>query len=595
MSHPLNRLRLLVQFEGGLVKKALLFQTLQSLSYLPFYVGVSYLIDRILQNPALTLDEKLQRIGLYALANLALWPFHSWCTVRGFATSQEVVRSATARLRRLVMDHLQRMSIGFFTRRGGGALANQVTVDLARVETFLSTVVGSLVVQLAIGFGALGWLFWMNPLLAGITLAAVPLQVLIMHRISARLRVLNERVQQTGEDFSARVVEFIGGMRVTRSFGNEEMAASHLAGVIDRLRTSGLEASVTMRWVMMAVQMIGEYLGVIVWCAGGIMFLHGMIPLGQLVAFAGLLAFTRTGFTAFTNAYDSWAQARPGLEAILAILDSNELEGYRSSPQRIALRGEVRFSNVTFTYPNAAAAAVTGIDLHVPAGQRVGLVGETGAGKSTVLDLLLGFYLPQEGEILYDGQRLSDIGLLNLRRGIAIMGQDAFLWNTSIRENIRVGRPVATDAEIETAARRAQVHDFIAGLERGYDTPCGERGGFLSGGQRQRIALARIFLRDPAIVILDEPTSALDLETEMRLQEDLDELCRGRTTFIVAHRLSTLRSVERVLVFSRGRIVEDGPVGELLKKPGGAFASLMALQQRSFRAGETGAESDRPR
>ena len=162
------------------------------------------------------------------------------------------------------------------------------------------------------------------------------------------------------------------------------------------------------------------------------------------------------------------------------------------------------------------------------------------------------------------------------------MGQDAFLWNTSVRENIRMGRALATDAEVEKAARQAQAHDFIQGLDRGYDTLCGERGGRLSGGQRQRIALARVFLRDPSIVVLDEPTSALDMETEARLQEDLDQLCRGRTTFIVAHRLSTLRSVDRVLVFSKGQIIEDGSLQELLAKPGGHFARLSSLQNQGL-------------
>jgi ABC-type multidrug transport system fused ATPase/permease subunit len=188
------------------------------------------------------------------------------------------------------------------------------------------------------------------------------------------------------------------------------------------------------------------------------------------------------------------------------------------------------------------------------------------------------FYVPGAGQILWDGHTLDELGRMQLRRQTAIMGQDAFLWNTSVRENIRYGRPAASDAEVEDAARKAQAHDFILRLEQGYDTECGERGARLSGGQRQRIALARVFLRDPAIVILDEPTSALDLETEAKLQEDLDRLCAGRTTFIVAHRLSTLRAVDRILVFHQGQIVEDGAPEVLKALPGGHFARLWALQ-----------------
>jgi ABC-type multidrug transport system fused ATPase/permease subunit len=235
-------------------------------------------------------------------------------------------------------------------------------------------------------------------------------------------------------------------------------------------------------------------------------------------------------------------------------------------------------SGIQFTYPEAEQPALQDINIHIPAGQRIGLVGETGAGKSTFLDLILGFYRPQHGRILWDGFELDEIGCLQLRRSSAIMSQDAFIWNDTVRENIRFGRGNATEDEIIEAAKHAQAHDFIRTLDRGYSTICGERGGRLSGGQRQRIALARIFLRDPAFVVLDEPTSALDVETEARLQKDLDAMCRGRTTFIVAHRLSTLRAVERVLVFSRGRIVEDGDPKALLADQRSHFHKLNALQ-----------------
>ncbi len=584
---PLRRLWALVRFETSWLRVAAFFQVMQALSYLPFYAGVGILVDKILQNAALTTAEKHRYLIYYALANLALWPLHAWFTVKAFTCSQQLVRASTARLRRLLVDQLQRMSLSFFTRRGAGALANQVTVDLGRVETFLSTLAGNFIVQITIGTGALLYLLWLNPLLAAITTLGVPLQLIIIRVMRKRLDGLNLHVQQTGENFSARVVEFIGGMRVTKSLGNEEKVADELAEVIDRVRTAGLKASVTMRWVMMGMQMIGEYLGVVVWCVGGLLYLRGSLPLGSLVVFAGLLGFVRTGFQAFFGAYDSWMQAKPGLESVLSILDSQELEGFRTATAgatRPVLKGEVLLCNITFRYPGLEDGPPTlaDINLVIPAGQRVGLVGETGAGKSTLLDLILGFYTADQGEILYDHQRLSAIGLLNLRRSVAIMGQDAFLWNTSVRENIRLGRPTATDAEVEEAARKAQAETFIRELDQGYDTLCGERGGRLSGGQRQRIALARVFLRDPRIVILDEPTSALDLETEARLQDDLDVLCKGRTTFIVAHRLSTLRGVDRVLVFKQGRIIEDGPMQVLLAKPAGYFTRLMELQTRGL-------------
>ena len=582
---PLRRLLVIVCVDPRKLRVAAIFQILQAITYLPFFAGVGILVDQILQNPALTLEQRHRYIIWYALANLALWPLHAWCTVGAFSRAQLLARAAIARMRCLLVDKLQLMSLSFFTRRGAGALANQVTVDLGRVEAFLSNLVGSLMISLSLGAGALVYLIWLHPLLAMLTLLSAPLQLLVVRRMRNRLDKLNQHVQESGENFSSKVVEFIGGMRVTKSLGNEERVARELAEVIERVRGAGMEAGVTMRWVSMGIQMIGEFMGVIVWCVGGVLFLRGSLPMGSLVVFATTYGFVRGGMQAFMGASDAWVQAKPGLISMLAILDSEEMETSRhsSDSKPVRLHGGLYLNDVTFRYPGLdGPPTVAAINLLVPAGQRIGLVGETGAGKSTLLDLILGFYLPDLGEILYDGRSIREIGLLELRRSVAIMGQDAFLWDTSVRENIRCGRPAATDAEVEEAARKAQADRFILALERGYETRCGERGGRLSGGQRQRIALARVFLRDPAIVILDEPTSALDLQTEANLQDDLEVLCRGRTTFIVAHRLSTLRDVERVLVFKQGRIVEDGPMKELLANDGGHFASLMELQTRGL-------------
>jgi ABC-type multidrug transport system fused ATPase/permease subunit len=584
-THPLLRLWDIVRFDARDLGGAALFQVLQPLSYLPFYAGVGILVDRILQNKAATIEERYLFLLYYALANLGLWPIHMWCTVGCVKRSQRLMRSAVAQMRRLLVDKLQRMSLSFFTRRGAGALSNQVTTDLGRVEAFLANVVGSFLIQVTLGLGALAYMFWLNPLLASVTAMAIPLQFMVVRRMRKRLDRLNQNVQQSGESFSARVVEFIGGMRVTKSMGSEERVAGELAEVIERVRGAGLEASVAMCRVAMAIQMIGEYFGVVVWCLGGVLYLQGKLPLGSLLVFTGTFGFVRGSFQAFVAAYDSWMQAKPGLVAMLAILDSEELESFRHAHgvSRVRLKGELQLRDVSFRYPGIEGApTLSDISLHIPAGQHVGLVGETGAGKSTLIDLILGFYIPNHGQILYDGRRLEDIGLLELRRNVAIMGQESFLWNTTVRENIRLGRPTATDAEVEQAAGKAQADRFIRALERGYETMCGERGGRLSGGQRQRVALARVFLRNPSIVILDEPTSALDLETEALLQDDLDTLCRGITTFIVAHRLSTLRSVDRVLVFKQGRIVEDGRVSELLANEAGHFARLTRLQTRGL-------------
>ncbi len=578
---PVRRLWALTCVERRLMWVGGIFQALQALTYIPFTAGLKYLVDDII--PWCREHHVLWPVAAYAAGNLLWWPFHGWCTVRAFSANQHLVRASVARLRRLVVDHLQRLSLGFFTRRGAGALSNQLTVDMGRVENLLHNVVTSLVVSLVLSGASAIWLLCLNPLLFLVAISLIPPQMLLMRAMGGKLDRLNLRAQRSGEGFSASMVEFIAGMRLTKSFGNEAMIAGRLGDQIEELRRAGVEASVAMRWVQMGMQMANQYMPVLVWCVGAVMHLHDPVatPLGQLVVFTAMLGFLQSGIGAYTSTFEAWKQAKPGMAALFAILDSDEVEGPPPAA-RVQARpaGLISFEDVTFRYPEANEPALCALSVTIAQGERVGLVGETGAGKSTFLDLVLGFYAPSSGRIAYDGRTLAELGLRQLRAATAIMGQEPFIWNATVRENIRFGRPDASDAAVEGAARQAQAAEFIGRLEAGYDTVCGERGGRLSGGQRQRIALARVFLRDPAIVILDEPTSALDLDTEARLQADLDTLCRGRTTFIVAHRLSTLRGVDRVLVFSQGRIVEDGSPVELEARPDGHFARLWALQAR---------------
>ena len=575
---PLARLWALLLVERGALRRMAVYQTLQALSFIPLTAGLGWLVDHILGRPELgTETQGLWLVGFF-VANLLWWPVHAACTVEAFRHQQVAIRATVARMRRLVVDQLQRLSIHFFATRGAGALSNQVTVDLARIEAFLVNVSSTCLPSVVIAVGTFVYMLVLNWKLALLSLVLVPLQFLVIKRTALRLQRLNKRVQSSSEGFSARIVEFIGGMRLTKSMGNEELVAERMSAHIEAMRTASLDAVVGMRWVQMFLQFTQQIMPTLVWCVGGMLYLRGAVTLGELVVFTGLLGFVSTGFHGVFGAWDAWIQARPGLDALLEIVDSDELEDFLHPRKAVRLRGGLELRDVHFAYPTAADPVLRGLSLTLRPGERVGLVGETGAGKSTFLDLVVAFYVPGAGQILWDGHTLDELGRMQLRRQTAIMGQDAFLWNTSVRENIRYGRPAASDAEVEDAARKAQAHDFILRLEQGYDTECGERGARLSGGQRQRIALARVFLRDPAIVILDEPTSALDLETEAKLQEDLDRLCAGRTTFIVAHRLSTLRAVDRILVFHQGQIVEDGAPEVLKALPGGHFARLWALQ-----------------
>lgn len=595
----LFRLWTLLRAEPRLIARGGALQALQAVSHIPFTAGLGFFIDRIL--PA----HRPVYIACYALANLALLPVHGAFTLAAYGTAQKLVRATIARLRRLVVDHMQRLSLSFFAAKGAGALSNQMTLDMNCVEAFLEHVSNALIVNVAVGSATLLYLFFLNPLLAWIAFALVPLQIALMYVPRRRARQLQERVQSRGEGFSERIVELVAGMRVIKSFGNEQHVRDQIVHQIELLKDAGLRATLALRAQLLRVDLISLYMPVLVASFGGYLYLHGRVSIGEIVVYAGLLVYVQAGFSAFSNAFEEWSKARPHLEAVLAVLDSQELEAYRAPRRRVSVSGDIAMRGVNFTYPGHSRRALSDVSLHIPAGQRVGIVGETGAGKSTFVDLILGFYQPTTGEILYDGLTLAEIGLRQLRRATAIMGQEPFLWNASIRENIRFGRPQATDAQVEAAARRSQAAEFVERLEHGYETSCGERGCRLSGGERQRIALARVFLRNPAIVVLDEPTSALDLNTEAKLERDLSILCRGRTTFIVAHRLSTLHSVDRVLVFEAGRIIEDGTPDTLLARPDGAFARLNSLAvevagkrpdsgQRAAPSGKDGPENGEP-
>ena len=579
---PLQRLLALVMAEKRQFTKATIWQVLQSLTALPFAAAVQVLFDQVIPYASNSANGKFAwwPIAAYALANIALWPIHAWASVQAYAHAGLLNRITVARLRRIVVDQLQHLSLGFYTARGAGALSNQLTVDMGRVEGFLGTVGNGFVPGLTLGLGATIYLLITNPILACVALLGVPLQLLVLRRMQDRINEHQRRVQASGENFAAKIVEFVAGMRVTKGLGTEEYAAADVGRSIEEIRITGFEAAITSRWLGLWTQFAWFITTTLIYAIGALGvagWLGIQFTIGQVIAFIGLYGYIQAGAGAITSFIDTWSAAKPAMAKLVEVLDSDELEDYLQPKREVTLNGEIRLSDVRFRYSKADRDTLEPFSLLIPAGQRVGLVGETGAGKTTFLDLVMGFYSPTAGTILYDGLPLSEIGKRQLRRRSALMTQDAFLWNTSIAENIRLGRPGASDADVAEAARRAQAHPFIMDTELGYQTKVGERGTRLSGGQRQRIALARIFLRNPAIVVLDEPTSALDLETESRLQEDLDLLCAGRTTLIVAHRLSTLRAVDRILVFSHGKIIEDGTPTDLAAKPDGHYRRLLEL------------------
>ena len=325
---PLWRLLTLMKVERRTIVIGAFFQSLQSLTYIPFAASTGWLIDHVINRkapefPPLPPEVLAWWLVGFVLANLLLWPFHAGFTVIAFHYSQTLVRATVARMRRLIVDQLQRMSLSYFATRGAGAVSNQVTVDLGRVEGFLGNIANSFLIAQFVGWGTLVYLAYVNPVLLAIALIATPLQIVLMRFMRGRIQTAHNKVQKSGETFGSKIVEFVGGMRHTRSFGNEDMAAAELGRSIEEMRTHGLAAGMVTRWLSMGMQFIFEFLTCIVWCVGGWFAIQGSITLGQLVMFMGLYGYVRGAFGAWIQAYEAWVPAEPGMRALLEIIESS--------------------------------------------------------------------------------------------------------------------------------------------------------------------------------------------------------------------------------------------------------------------------------
>lgn len=380
----------------------------------------------------------------------------------------------------------------------------------------------------------------------------------------------------------ARFNEILSGIVTVRSFAMEDAEKRrflHQVGEANRVvvRGIGFDSSVgALQNLLVTVARISAV------AFGGYLVIRGEVTLGTLVAFLGYVGGLFGPVQGLTGIYRTLRTATVSLDQIFSILDTQEHIGDAPDAREIkTLKGDVDFDDVHFAYEVSSTVVLRGIDLHVRAGEMIAVVGPSGSGKSTMMALLQRFYDPTRGAIRLDGMDLRSLRQKSVRRQIGVVLQEALLFNESVRDNIAYGRPEASFEMIEAAARAANAHEFIIALERGYDTVVGERGSRLSGGERQRIAIARAILKDPPILILDEATSALDVELEAQVQEAIEKLIRGRTTFVIAHRLSTVVNADRIVVLKDGRLLETGSHEELIDA-GGYYASLIERQSLAY-------------
>ena len=476
-------------------------------------------------------------------------------------------------MRRRAFDHLQKLSFRFYDNVKTGHLVARVTKDLEEVGEVAHHGPEDLFIAIMTFLGAFALMFSVNFRLALIAAAVVPVVTVLSSRYGARMsQNFRELFSQVGR-FNARIEENVGGMRVVQAFANEDHERRLFAADNASYRDTKLAA-----YKLMAGSMSVTYLGmrltqVVVMLAGTWFVLHGQLSDGGFVGFLLLVGVFLRPVEKFTAVLEVYPKGVAGFRRYLELLDeAPDVVDQPSATAAPRLRGAIRYDDVTFGYA-PGRPVLRGIGLDFRAGEMVAFVGPSGAGKTTLCALLPRFYEPEAGRITIDGRDIRDFTLASLRSQIGIVQQDVFLFGGTVRENIAYGRLDASEEEIVEAARRAQMAATIAAMPAGLDTVIGERGVKLSGGQKQRLAIARIFLKDPPILILDEATSALDTETERAIQLALAELSRGRTTLVVAHRLATIRDADRIVVVDQTGIAEQGAHGELLAR-GGIYQRL---------------------
>lgn len=525
-----------------------------------------------------TYGLNLEEIFIFVLVLLAVQGVFSYLRVQLLAVVSE---RSMALLRKDLYEKLITLGIPFFEERRVGELTSRMTSDVAQVQTIVSFTLAEFIRQIIILIGAIAIIVITMKKLALVMLLTVPVVMLLAMIFGRYIRKLMRKRQDQLADANVVVEETMQSIQSVKAYTNEGF----------ELRRFGAQLDAAVRTALRASHMRGLFAAFIIFVMFGALFLiiwkaaeltlAGDLPKGGLLDFAVYAALIGGSIASLGSFYTEIVSALGATERILEILEQpSEVVLDAGRPEaRTRFAGHVRFNNVRFSYPTRKDVEVLkGIDLNIEPGQRVALVGPSGAGKSTIVQLLLQFHRPDSGEVLVDGKPATSYDLHGYRQNIAIVPQEVLLFGGTIRDNIRYGKPEATDEEVIAAAQQANAWEFISAFPEGLDTLVGERGVKLSGGQRQRVAIARAILKDPAILLLDEATSSLDAESEKMVQEALDVLMEGRTSVIIAHRLSTIRKVDRIYVIENGRIVEQGNHDELSQMEAGVYNSLARLQ-----------------
>lgn len=542
---------------------------------LPMFFGVG-IIDNVLlnmQDPAL--------LGVVALAAIGVILLKGIVTYGQTYTMNYVGHRFVADLRGKVYGHLLDLPLDFYSRRQSGEIVSRMTNDIGAIQQAVSLSIGEMLHYVLILIGVVGALFWLHWQLALVSLVLLPLAAWALSKFGARIRAFGQRMHEKVGDMAALLNESVGSMRIVKAFTMESSARRRFAAANEHnfdMSMKSVQAQATLRPVVELILVSGMVL--VLW-VGGREVIQGKLSVGELMSFLAYLGMLSQPVGALTHQYGIVQQAVAAGERVGQLLDEpTEPHVTANLPPLPAATGHVTLQSVHFAYV-PGEPVLRDVDLQLRAGETVALVGPSGAGKSTLLNLIPRFYDPDAGTVLLDGHDVRSVDARTVRRQIGLVPQDPVLFDLSVAENIAAGKPQATREQIEAAARLAFAHDFIEALPEGYETKAGERGANLSGGQRQRIAIARAVLADPRILLLDEATSALDTESEAAIHAALERIKAGRTVVLIAHRASTVRLADRIIVLDEGRVVQDGAHDELLRKPGlyrRLYAELLAVE-----------------
>jgi ABC-type multidrug transport system fused ATPase/permease subunit len=525
-----------------------------------------------------TLQTELNRIMMFLLGILVIQAIFSYFRAVIFAN---VTEKTMADIRRHTYNHLIKLPLNFFDKHRVGELNSRISSDISMLHDTFTTTLADFIRQIVVIGGGIGLLIYTSPQLTVFMLAILPVVIILIWFFGKYIRKLSRLAQNKTAESNTIVEETLQGIRSVKSYTNEFFEIKRYSDKIDEVAKAGMRAGIY-RGLFSSTLIIGLFgtLVAVIW-RGALLLANGQMETGELFSFviySGYIGGTMGGMAAVISRIQRFIGATDDLFEIFESKEEKIKSPDVKTPS-VQLSGKISFDNLTFSYPSRPESPVLkNINFSIDPGQLVALVGKSGAGKSTIASLLLSLYEPTEGNIFFDDYDIKNLNLTDLRSQIALVPQEIFLFGGTIRENIVYGKPGASDKEVIKAAQSANAMEFIDRFSKKLDTVVGERGTQLSGGQRQRISIARAILKDPKILILDEATSSLDSESEQLVQNALDELMKNRTSIVIAHRLSTVRNANRIVVLENGEIAEMGSHEELMRDESGVYRLLNETQ-----------------